>query len=67
MVAAFDDAAFIDHDNSVSHTHSRKAVRDDEHGSVLTNASHVVLNHPLTFVVERTGGFVENKNTWVSD
>jgi hypothetical protein len=35
----------------------------DENGAPRSDLRHVLLNDTFTFVVERTGGFVENKDT----
>src|SRR5436309_720362 len=65
--AVLHDPPAIDGDDAVCTPHRGKPVGDDEDGTPFTNATHVVLDDALAFVVERAGGLVENQNTGIVD
>src|SRR5882724_6440898 len=46
-------SAAIDGDDSIASAHGRKAMGDDEDGTPLSDALHVILNDALAFVVQR--------------
>src|SRR6185503_4780247 len=57
--AILDDAPAFDRDDAVGMTHRRQPVGDDDDRATLADRSHVLLDRPLTFVVERAGRLVE--------
>ena len=57
--------ATINRNDSMASSHGRKAVRDDEYSAPLSDALHVILDDALAFIVQRTGGFVEDQNPWI--
>ena len=58
----FHQPATIDGDDAIAAPHGRQTMGDDEDRAPLRDALHVVLNDALTFVVQRTGGLVEDQN-----
>lgn len=61
------DLSLFDDDNTVGPSHCTEAVDDDEDGVPLRDSGHVVLDDAFRFVVQRTGGFVEDENARVGD
>lgn len=63
MSSALNDPTVIEHHDLVRTTDRRKTVGDDKGGSTDHEALECILHEPLTFAVERTGGFIENENS----
>src|SRR5258708_19918169 len=57
--------ATIDRDDPMASAHGRKAVRDDEYGTPLGDALHIILNDALALIVQRTGGLVKDQNAGI--
>ena len=66
MSTILDETATIERQNAVGKANGRQAVGDDEDRAPRSDLSHVLLNDPLAFIIERTGGFVENHNAWLA-
>ena len=52
----------FDRDDAVARPHGREAVRDDDHGAVLHDLAHVVLDDPLALIIERARRLVEDQD-----
>src|SRR5215472_8597798 len=57
----------FERDDPIGSAHGRQAVGNDEHGSSGCDLLHVLLDRPLTFVVERAGRFIEDQNAWIAN
>jgi len=55
----------LQENNAISLAHRRQAVRNQEHRPPLANRTHVRLDQPLAFVVERRGRLVKHQNARV--
>src|SRR5262249_30345799 len=62
-----DDAAASDGDDAVGAADGGEPVGDDQDGAALPDASHVVLDDPLAFIVERARGLIEDQDARVGD
>ena len=67
MPSVLDDAAALDRDDAVRDRDRGKPMRDDEHGTSLRDPAHIVLDHPLTLVVERARCLVEDEDARIAD
>src|SRR5712691_3582 len=67
MGAVLDDAARFEGDDPVGAPHRGEPVGDDEDGTALGDLLHVLLDHPLALVIERTRCLVEDQDPGIGD
>src|ERR1700719_3972633 len=67
VVVILDDAAALDRDDAVGAAHGREAMGDDQHGAVLRDLAHVLLDDALALVIERAGRLVEDQDARIGD
>src|SRR5262245_6657868 len=67
MAAVLDQATSIDSNDAVGAPHRRHTVGNDEDSSSLGDLLHVLLNHPLALVIERTRRLVEDQDARIGD
>src|SRR5262249_45561373 len=60
-----DEAAALDGDDAVGRAHRRQAVGDDQHRPAGGDLPHVLLDHALALIVERTGRLVEDEDAGI--
>ena len=65
MRAFLDDSSLIHRNDAVRAAHSRKAVRDNQHGAVAADGIHICHDGAFRFIIERTRRFIQNQNTWI--
>jgi hypothetical protein len=63
----FHDAASFDDDYAFSPADGGKPMRDDEHGTSLSDTAHVILDDPLALIVKRAGRLIEDQNAGIGD
>ena len=62
VVAAFDDAAVLDHDDLVGHAHGGEAVRDQDRDAAAGEFAEVFEDGGFGLRVHRGGGFVQHQD-----
>ena len=67
VCALFDDLAFVHGNDAVATAYSRQTVGNDDDGAAFTNGFHVLHDCAFRFIVERTGGFIQNQNARIAD
>src|SRR5438874_4716 len=65
VCAVFDNATSLDRNDSVGMADRRQTMSDQDHGSVLNNFLHILLNDPLALIIESARGLVEDQNAWI--
>jgi hypothetical protein len=63
----FHDAASFDDDYAFSPADGGKPMRDNEHGTSLSDTAHVILDDPLALIVKRAGRLIEDQNAGIGD
>src|SRR5262249_7253698 len=66
MCPVLDNTSLLEYQNGVRGPHGRQAMGDEEYGAAPTHLGEIALDHGFRLVVERTGGFVEDKKAWVA-
>ena len=66
MAAALHDAAFLEHQYLVGHTHGREAVRNDDGNPVARQFAKVLKNFGFRAGIDRRGRLVQHQNIGVA-
>src|ERR1700730_13955465 len=67
MCSVLDDATALDGDDAVRVAHGRQTVSYEEHGPAAGDLLHVLLGHPLAFIIEGPRRLVKNQNSRIGD
>src|SRR6476469_2651580 len=67
MCSVLDDATALDGDDAVRVANGRQTVCNDEHGPAGGDLLHILLNHPLALIIQRTRCLVKNQNSRIGD
>jgi len=62
VVAVFDDAAVLDHDDLVGHAHGREAVRDQDHDAILRQGPEVLEDRGFGLGIHRGGRLIQHED-----
>ena len=65
MRAFLDDSSLIHRNDAVRAAHSRKAVRDNQHGAVAADGIHVRHDGAFRLIIQRARRLIQNQNTWI--
>src|SRR5262245_34914735 len=67
MAAVLDQPAAFNGNDAIGGAHGRQAMRNDEDRASLGDALHVLLNHPLAFIIEGARRLVEDQDARIHD
>src|SRR6516162_1736438 len=67
MAAVLDQPAAFDGDDAIGRAHGRQTMRDNEHRASFGDTLHVLLDHPLAFIIQRARGLVEDQHARIHD
>lgn len=67
MSPLLDDLPTLHDHDAVGMAYCRKPMGNDDDRALRANPRHVLLDDPFGLIVQRTGGFVENEDTWVAE
>ena len=67
MASILDKMPLLQGHNPVGAAHGRKPMGDDKDRAALGDATHVLLDDPLTLIIERARRLIKNEDPWIAD